>query len=187
MARKRTIREEDLIEAARACFQERGFAVPTKEIARRAGVSEGLLFLRYGNKAELFFAAMVPPAGEDLRQLLASAGTGMEEFVALGQSLVRYFRETADVLLPLMTYPDFRFEELALRYPDSAFAAMRREAMAYFGRTGAADPAASALLLLSSTFGLVMFEKLGAHDGAMPPVFVRRMLERVRAASFGAA
>lgn len=184
MARKRTIRDEDLLEAARACFVERGFGAPTKEIARRAGVSEGLLFLRYGNKAELFFASMVPPPGAELRERLAIVQEGVEGFVALGLAMIDYFRETAQVLLPLMTYPDFQFEEFALRHPDSALAAMRREAMSYFIKAGAVDPPASALLLMSSVFGLVMFEKLGAHGGTMPPEFVRRMLERIREGSF---
>ena len=184
MARKRTIRDEDLLNAARACFVERGFAAPTKEIAQRAGVSEGLLFQRYGNKAELFFAAMVPPPGATLRDQLAKARQGADELVELGLALLAYFRATVDVLLPLMTHPEFTFEEFAQRHPDSALAAMRREAMAYFTQAEASDPPASALLLMSSVFGVVMFERLGAHNGTMPAPMVRRMLQRIREGSF---
>ncbi len=56
---------------------------------------------------------------------------------------------------------------------------MRWQAVAYFQKTQAHDPSASALLLMSSLFGIVMFEKLGAHGGAMPQEMVRRMLQRV--------
>lgn len=187
MARKRTIRDEDLLSAARACFVERGFAAPTKEIAQRAGVSEGLLFQRYGNKAELFFAAMVPPPGTALRDQLTTVRKGADDLVDLGMAMLDYFRATADVLLPLMAHPEFTFEDFAQRHPDSALAAMRREAMAYFTNAGASDPPASALLLMSSVFGLVMFERLGAHNGTMPAHMVRRMLQRIREGSFQVA
>lgn len=184
MARKRTIRDEDLLTAARSLFIERGFAAPTKEIARRAGVSEGLLFQRYGSKAELFFAAMVPPPGSALREQLAGTAPGEDDLVRLGLSMLDYFRATADVLLPLLSHPEFAFEEFAQRHPDSALAAMRREAMAYFSQARASDPPASALLLMSSLFGVVMFEKLGAHGGVLPADMVRRMLLRIRQGSF---
>ena len=186
MARKRTIRDEDLLAAARACFIERGFVAPSKEIARRAGVSEGLLFQRYGSKAELFFAAMVPPPGAALREQLAAGKPGDDDLVHLGLAMLDYFRATADVLLPLLAHPEFTFKDFAQRHPDSAMAAMRREAMAYFTQAGASDPPASALLLMSSVFGVVMFEKLGAHGGVMPAAMVRRMLQRIRQGSFPA-
>ncbi|MBL9005425.1 MAG: TetR/AcrR family transcriptional regulator [Myxococcales bacterium] len=184
MARKRTIRDEDLLAAARACFVDSGFAVPTKEIARRAGVSEGLLFQRYGNKAELFFAAMVPPPSSALREQLAAGKGDDDDLIRLGLAMRDYFREAADVLLPLLAHPHFTFEDFAQRHPDSTLAAMRREAMAYFAQAGALDSPASALLLMSSVFGVVMFEKLGAHNGEVPNAMVRRMLQRIRHGSF---
>lgn len=187
MARKRTIPDDDLLTAARACFVERGISASTKEIARRAGVSEGLLFLRYGSKADLFFAAMVPPTDGALRERLQAARQDPGDFLALGLSMLDYFRGAADVLLPLIAHPDFRFESFAQRHPDSTLSSLRREAMAYFTQVRAVDPPASALLLLSSLFGVVMFEKLGAHGGEMPPDMVRRMLDRIRAAASGAA
>lgn len=180
MARKRTIPDETLLRAARACFIERGFAAPTKEIARRAGVSEGLLFQRYGNKAELFLSAMSPPPATEISARLApSPVSGEPDLVALGEAMLDYFRQIAEVLLPLLSYPEFQFEDFARRHPDSALAAMRWQAVAYFQKTAARDPSASALLLMSSLFGIVMFEKLGAHGGAMPQEMVRRMLQRV--------
>jgi AcrR family transcriptional regulator len=180
MARKRTIPDDSLLSAARACFIERGFAVPTKAIARRAGVSEGLLFQRYGNKAELFLTAMAPPPGAAFSAQLALAPVeGVAGLVALGEAMLDYFRGIAEVLLPLLSYPEFQFEDFAQRHPDSALSAMRWQAVSYFQRAGVRDPAASALLLMSSLFGVVMFEKLGAHGGVMPADMVRRMLQRI--------
>lgn len=107
------------------------------------------------------------------------APAGPAGLLPLGAAMLDYFRKIAEVLLPLLSYPEFQFEDFARRHPDSALAAMRRQAVAYFQQTGAADPAASALLLMSSLFGIVLFEKLGAHGGTMPPDLVERMLGRI--------
>ena len=61
MVRPATIRDEDLISAAREAFLEHGASATTADIAERAGVSEGILFHRFGSKAKLFQAAMGPP------------------------------------------------------------------------------------------------------------------------------
>lgn len=61
MARPKTIADADLLEAARAVFVQKGMGASTRAIARRAGVSEGVLFQRYATKQELFFAAMALP------------------------------------------------------------------------------------------------------------------------------
>ena len=69
MGRRKTISDADLLETARGVFIERGFGASTKEIAQRAGVSEGVLFQRFTTKEDLFFASMIPPAA-DIDQLL---------------------------------------------------------------------------------------------------------------------
>lgn len=58
MARPRTIDTAEILEAARKLFLEKGLDVPTAEIARMAGVSEGSIFKRFATKQALFFAAM---------------------------------------------------------------------------------------------------------------------------------
>ena len=180
MARKRTIQNEDLLNAARGAFVEHGFAVSTKEIAQRAGVSEGILFQRYGTKADLFFAAMAPPADAELSEQMRGVTSGSAEHLEkIGMIMLDYFRTAVPVLLPLVSHPAFRFEEFAVRNPDAALVTMRRESMQYFAAIGAVDASGSALLLMSSTYGVAMFERLGAHGGKMPPRFVRRMLRRI--------
>ena len=71
------IRDEDLLDAARDAFREDGHAATTAGIAKRAGVSEGILFYRYESK-EALLAAVIdretqPPAS--LRQVAVTAGT----------------------------------------------------------------------------------------------------------------
>lgn len=58
MARRAVISTETILEAARELFLERGADVPTSEIARRAGVSEGSIFRRFPTKQKLFVAAI---------------------------------------------------------------------------------------------------------------------------------
>jgi AcrR family transcriptional regulator len=60
--RSSAVVRELIVEAARACFAERGYAgTTTRQIARRAGVVENLIFKHFGNKAGLFDAAVVQP------------------------------------------------------------------------------------------------------------------------------
>jgi AcrR family transcriptional regulator len=71
-----TIREEQLLDAARDVFREEGHAATTARIARRAGVSEGILFYRYKSR-EALLAAVIrretePP--EALRRVVRTAG-----------------------------------------------------------------------------------------------------------------
>jgi AcrR family transcriptional regulator len=58
MPRPKSIRDEDIIQAAREVFVKRGFHATSAEVARRAGVSEGTLFNRFKTKFDLFRAAM---------------------------------------------------------------------------------------------------------------------------------
>ncbi len=58
MSRPITISDDTILEAARALFTEKGPRATTAEIAARAGVSEGIVFKRFGSKAALHKAAM---------------------------------------------------------------------------------------------------------------------------------
>jgi AcrR family transcriptional regulator len=51
-----------LLTAARECFAEGGYAgTTTKEIARRSGVAEALIFRAFGSKEQLFEQAVLEP------------------------------------------------------------------------------------------------------------------------------
>ena len=57
MARPRQVLDEEILEAARACFIEHGSSVSTETIASRLGVSGPALLKRFGSKRELLKAA----------------------------------------------------------------------------------------------------------------------------------
>lgn len=78
MGRNRSIHEDDILHAARSLFLERGRAATTREIARLIGISESVLYQRYGSKNALFHAAIAPPA--------AAADYVLRAITVLGQA-----------------------------------------------------------------------------------------------------
>jgi hypothetical protein len=125
---------------------------------------------------------MIPPPA-DLNRLLhhpRSEGRALLEKITF--SMIDYFRDTLPVLLPLMSYPAFRFEEFAKRHPDSPMLLLRRQLVEFLageqraGRLGAVDPGASALLIWSMAHSIPFFERLGAHGGQFDPKLVRAMV-----------
>jgi AcrR family transcriptional regulator len=183
MGRRKTISDEDLLAFAREVFVERGFAGTTREVARRAGVSEALLFQRHATKADLFFAAMELPA-IDLQALLDAPIENARDHVAsVTAAMIDYFRDSMPVLLPLLSHPGFEFEAFAHRHPDSPLSALRRNLTAFFsrlrqaGRVGPVDPGAAALLVFALAESVAFFEKMGAHGGRMPDTVLERAIE----------
>ncbi|WP_437675366.1 TetR/AcrR family transcriptional regulator [Sorangium sp. So ce131] len=61
MVRPRSTTDEEILDAARACFLEHGAGVSTTVIAARLGISHGVLFQRFGTKEQLMRAALLPP------------------------------------------------------------------------------------------------------------------------------
>ncbi|MBK8558510.1 helix-turn-helix domain-containing protein [Candidatus Amarobacter glycogenicus] len=102
MARRKRLEDDELLAVARERFVAEGFAASTRGIAQVAGVAEAVLFQRFKTKAELFFAAMLPPP-PNLHEILVSRPDWEEpsrrmEDIAIG--VLAYFREIAPVLLP---------------------------------------------------------------------------------------
>ncbi len=185
MGRRRTISDEQLLAAARTAFMEHGPAASTREIARRAHISEGVLFQRFGTKSELFFAAMVPPilnlGSSPIKAVPAAAARRKLESLVV--RLVEYFRETVPVLGPLMTQSEFRFEEFARRHPKSSLVMLRQELAELIaeeqrhGNIGPGPVGPIALLLISLGLTIGVFEHLSAHDAPFPDAFIKSTVE----------
>ncbi len=183
MGRPKTISDGELLARAREVFVERGFAGSTREIARRAGVSEALLFQRHATKADLFFAAMALPS-VDLQALFdARFDSARDHLASVTAAMVDYFRDSMPVLLPLLSPPVFEFEQFARRHPDSPLSALRRGLVAFFAREreahriGPVDPGAAAMLVFALAQSVAFFERMGAHDGRMPDVVLEQSIE----------
>src|SRR5262249_44379457 len=97
-----TITDEQILEAARTVFLEKGIQATTAEVARRARVAEGSIFKRFRTKDELFRAAMQPQLEDPewLHTLQERLGKGdlRQTLIEVGLQVVEFFRR----LLPLM-------------------------------------------------------------------------------------
>src|SRR5882672_4029982 len=83
--RRKDARPGEIVTAALACFAERGFAATRLEdVASRAGITKGTLYLYFPNKEELFKAVV--------RQAVVPN-------IALGEALVAESTEPAPVVL----------------------------------------------------------------------------------------
>lgn len=103
MARPTVIRDEQILDAARIVFLERGVLATTAEVAQRAQVSEGSLFKRFKTKSELFRVAMgfdLEDVPRTMAELESRAGKDSveENLVVAALSLLQFF----DRVLPLM-------------------------------------------------------------------------------------
>jgi AcrR family transcriptional regulator len=168
MGRRKTITDQQLLDAAREVFTAGGFGASTKSVARAAAISEGVLFQRFHTKEELFLAAMVPPP-IDVNHIFThpdAEGPALVRKVLF--ALTDYFRQTLPAFLPLLAHPSFRFEEFAARNPDTPLAVLRRELTQFTARLGSPSPGAAALLIWSVANTIAFFERLGAHGGKLP-------------------
>jgi AcrR family transcriptional regulator len=172
MGRKKLISDEDLLEAARKVFIAEGPKASTRTIARQAGISEAVVFQRYGTKADLFFAAMSPPPF-DLEIAAPEAGpeASPERVIrSLFLALLEYSRAASPVFIQLLASHNFEFEQFARNHPNNSLATLRWAVMQRLTKLTAAHkigphPAYAALVLFAAAQGLAIFERLGAHGG----------------------
>ena len=61
----------------------------------------------------------------------------------LGWAMLAYFGAAVPVLLPLISHPDFNFEDFARNHPNSAMVALRRNVVHFFLANRAPDPPAA--------------------------------------------
>lgn len=83
--RRKEDRPQEITEAAFAAFAEKGYAATrVEEVAKRAGISKGLLYLYFKTKEELFKAvvrSVVMPRVDALETLLDDSDLSAEEFI----------------------------------------------------------------------------------------------------------
>src|SRR3974390_1203300 len=114
MARPKTISDEDLLAVARKLFRAQGHAVSTRQVAEAAGISEAILYQRFGNKDELFFAAMAPGA-PDVEEVLGpeAPDAGAREYLrTVAGRMADYFGEVLPLAVRLITHPSFDSKSL---------------------------------------------------------------------------
>jgi AcrR family transcriptional regulator len=114
MTRPKTISDEELLAVARRLFRAQGHAVSTRQVAEAAGISEAILYQRFGNKDELFFAAMAPGA-PDVEEVLGPEApdvSAREYLRTVVGRMADYFGEVLPLAVRLITHPSFDHKSL---------------------------------------------------------------------------
>jgi AcrR family transcriptional regulator len=167
MGRHKTISDDEVLRVARDVFRARGHTATTREIAEAAGISEAILYQRFGSKDELFFAAM-HPRGPDIEELLGPKDPPEDAHTYLRTVVVRmgkYFADVIPLALRVMTHPSFDPTMFARVQPRGAAVlqealAERLASLARRKRIATPSEAVTARLLVSL-----------AHDCALGGVF----------------
>jgi len=134
--RRKEDRPQEITAAAFAAFAEKGFtATKVEEVARRAGVSKGLLYLYFETKEALFKAvirSVVTPRVDELTRTLDSSELSAEAFIRgpLLAFMQRLPGSPASVVIRLMISEAPKHPDLVNYYWDNVasrgLAALRR-------------------------------------------------------------
>lgn len=143
-ARRRDARPGEIVEAALACFNERGFAA-TKldDVARRAGVTKGTVYLYFASKEELLKAAVRQSLLPRIDHLLAGTtdeqGDPAETIRRLLVTIVEEVLPTPAGTIPKLIISEAQnFPELARFYHDEVISRVRAHLTAVIRRGMAA-------------------------------------------------
>jgi AcrR family transcriptional regulator len=123
--RRKEDRPAEITEAALAAFAEKGYAsTRVEDVARRAGVSKGLLYLYFKTKEDLFKAVIrsfVEPRIVGISTHLDSSELGAEEFIR--GPFLEFIKELPDsplrIVFRLMVSEGPRHPDLTAFYYDS--------------------------------------------------------------------
>jgi AcrR family transcriptional regulator len=96
MPRPRQVSDEEILRVARECLIERGPGVPTAEIARLVGVSQAVLFQRFGTKERMIRSALESssaPAWIDIARRGPDGRPARQQLLELGLAIHDFFDE----------------------------------------------------------------------------------------------
>ncbi len=185
--RPQTVSDEDLLDAAQAVLLEQGLDATTQEVARRAGISESVIFHRHGTKEALFLAVVERQAAlaPELADLSALAGTGdlAEHLVAVARALVAKMRTVLPFFMlgyaspaRLRTFHQ-RLRQVHPRYVEPLVTYFQLEIRA--GRLRAVDPEALANTFFGSIREYVLMELMGEQRDSPPSVedYLRSLID----------
>jgi AcrR family transcriptional regulator len=190
MARPPTIKDDDILRAAREVFLEQGIRATTAQVARRAGIAEGSIFYRFKTKADLFQAAMRPHVEDPpfLAKLPARVGNGdlRESLVETGLEILEFLRGIFPLIMMSWSNPGPSGLPALLDVPNPPPLRVLKRVAGYFeaemraGRLARREPEVAARMFLGSLANYVLFEILfrAQEELPLPPgTFVRSLVE----------
>ena len=176
MARKPTITDEQLLEAAREVFVERGVNATTAEVAQRAGVSEGRLFKRFKTQHEMLHCALdIDAEGEEWERTMperVGVGDPQEQLVKLLTDGIEVLRIIVPLVLTSSADPTTIPAHMQNKEP-SAMRTLRVltryfEAEMRLGRIRRQDPEIAARMIMAAVWHYAHFELMFGSMGIVP-------------------
>ena len=170
MPRTKTITDDEILAVARSLFLKEGAQASTRTLAKMAGISEAVIFQRFGTKEDLFFAAMVPPEAQ--LEAMFNVQPGHKQVTtnlkSLSLQIVAYFREVMPIFLSLISHPSFNMQTFLQRHTMPAMQIGNRlteylNAEANLERIRKDKVSVAAAVLLSHLHNLVLSKTIGAH------------------------
>ncbi len=177
MGRRKETTDAELLRVARATFLEEGHGASTRAIAKAAGVSEAILFQRFGSKDRLFFLSMA--AEGDGRPVFAAPKGQVTRiwFESTAVRLQQHFQDHLPVMLAVAGHPDFRRRSGQHRRLLAGDHALLAEVQTALLRGGlSAEPAEqAALALIALSHSLALYRWMGAPDSMTGKKTMRRL------------
>lgn len=170
MPRNKTVTDEEILAVARSLFLKDGVKASTRTLAKMAGISEAVIFQRFGTKEDLFFAAMVLPEAE--LEAIFDIHPGQQQVTAnlelVSLKIVAYFREVMPVFLSLISHPAFNMQTFLQQHTMPAMQISNKltdylNAEIELGRVRK-DSVGAAAILLSHLHNLALSETIGLHQ-----------------------
>jgi AcrR family transcriptional regulator len=173
MGRHKTIDDNELIRIARELFREHGHTTSTRDVAAAAGISQAVLYQRFGSKEDLFLRAMTP----DVPDLDALFGpypprSAKADLKRIAERLTGFFVSLTPTLLHVLAHPDLGGARLAKWHAQLPFMpiahglAARLKLLRNDGLIGDIDPHGAAHTLIASVHTIAMIETMFAGDHA---------------------
>jgi AcrR family transcriptional regulator len=120
--RRKSARPQEILDAALACFAEKGFAAARMDdIAERAGVTKGTIYLYFENKDAVFKALVRESIGAQIAHVIESIRAyegSSRDLLRNAVTMIAHFAATSDrVVLPKIIVAEVgNFPELARFY-----------------------------------------------------------------------
>jgi AcrR family transcriptional regulator len=181
-------KKEQIFQVAMALFAEKGYSgSSTSLIAQRAGVSEGLIFRHYQNKAGLL-QAIIAEGMAQIAQTMSAYGTATEPRQAILQHIEHSLEAIQQHAQFWRLASKIRFQDAVQAQAAAQIAEVNQFIVRHlsdnFQKLGAPEPLAEALLLFAQ-IDAVCLHWLQDPEGYPLQAVQRTLIKKYQYANFG--
>jgi AcrR family transcriptional regulator len=169
MPRNKIIPDDVILAVARSLFLKEGVNASTRDIAKKAGISEAVIYQRFGTKEDFFFAAMKLPEAQlnSIFDIQPGKEGVVKNLEHVSMQIIEYFREVMPVFLTLISHPSFSMQTFLTRHTVPAVQLGEKlvdylTAESKLGRVRKDKIAVAVNVLLSHLHNIALYESIGA-------------------------